>query len=198
MRFIGICGPSNSGKSTICESLLKKHDAGWIEVDHYLKTKEEIPFIGEYRNWELPQNHTFNILFEDLKKLSSGESINHPVYGFKKGKIKGYRQVEPKETIFVEGFYLFSDKNIRDMLDIKIYLDIPEEEIRKRRICTEEDYEWTKKDYLDKVYFPMYKKHGIVQKKYADFVINATPSPEEIEKEIIKILKQSAGATLHR
>lgn len=68
MILIGICGPSNSGKSSLCEVLVKKYDAEWIEVDHYLKDKKEIPFEGKYQNWELPQNYRHDKLLVDLKK----------------------------------------------------------------------------------------------------------------------------------
>lgn len=191
MIFVGICGPSNSGKSSLCEALTKKYHAEWVEVDHYLKDKKEIPFTGKYRNWELPQNHKFDMLFKDLKKLSQGKIINHPIYSFKKGKIKGYRQIKPKKIIFVEGFYLFSDKNIRELLNIKIYLNIPIKEFLKRRICTEEKYEWTQKEYLNKIVIPMYKKYGIAQKKYADFIIDATIPLQEIKNRVNDILKSN-------
>jgi len=189
MIFIGICGPSNSGKSSVCASLTKKYNANWIEVDHYLKNIEDIPFIGKYRNWELPQNHKFDILFNDLKKLKKGKVIDHPIYGFKKGKVKAYKKIKPKEIIFVEGHYLFSDKNVRDLLDIKVYLDLPKKELIKRRKCTEEEYEWTQKEYLNKVVIPMYKKYGIIQKQYADRIINATLPLPEIEDRINKMIK---------
>ncbi|MBR9701624.1 hypothetical protein GOV13_01755 [Candidatus Pacearchaeota archaeon] len=189
MIFIGICGPSNSGKSSLCEELIKKYDAGWIEVDHYIKDKKDIPFKGKYRNWELPKNHRFDKLLADLKKLSSDKTISHPIYSWKKGKVKGDRKIKPKKIIFIEGFYLFSDKKIRDMLDVKIYLNITSKELRKRRTCNEEGYEWDKREYLDKVYFPMYQRYGITQKEYADYIINANVSLQEVEEKVKKIVE---------
>lgn len=189
MIFIGICGPSNSGKSSLCKELAKKYDAGWIEMDHYLKNINLIPTVGKYKNWELPENYRPKKVFKDLEKLNSGKSINHPIYSFKKGKIKGYRKVEPKKIIFVEGFYLFSDKKIRELLGIKIYLDIPIEEVLKRRVCTEEEWSWSKRDYLEKIYVPMYETYGFLQKKFADFVIDATLPQKIIQKKVDKIIK---------
>ncbi len=191
MIFVGICGPSNSGKSTLCKELAKKYDSSWIELDHYLKDIKDIPLIGKYRNWELPQNHRFDLLLKNLRDLDSGKSINYPVYDFKEGKIKEYRKVSPKEIIFVEGFFLFSDKKVRDLLDIKIYLDIPTEEFLKRRVCTEEEGDWTKRDYVKNVCIPMYKKYGITQKKYADSIIDATAPIQEVKKKVENILNKS-------
>ena len=93
--------------------------------------------------------------------------------------------------IFIDGYYLFFDKGIRDMLDVKIYLNITSRELRKRRTCNEEGYEWDKREYLNKVYFPMYKKYGVIQKKYADFIIDATTPLLKVEKEVNKIIEQN-------
>ena len=180
MIFVGICGPSNSGKSTLCETLTREYNASWIELDHYLRDIEDIPFIRKYRNWELPQNYRFDAVIQDLKSLKSKKSIKHPIYNFKEGKIKGYKVIIPKEIVFIEGFYLFSDKNLRDFLDIKIYLDIPIKEVLKRREYTEEEWDWSKRDYVEKVYVPMFRKYGEIQRKYADFIIDAIEKQQEI------------------
>ncbi|MBU0959599.1 MAG: hypothetical protein KKB31_06645, partial [Nanoarchaeota archaeon] len=93
MKIIGICGPSNSGKSTLCEELEKKYNIARIELDHYLKNIEEIPMLGDYHNWELPENHKFEDLIKNIKDLKEGKTIIHPIYDFKKGKVKGYREI---------------------------------------------------------------------------------------------------------
>ena len=169
--IIGICGPSKSGKSTLAEFLAKKYKTDRIEVDHYLKSKNKIPFKGKFRNWELPSNYRLEILAKDLKKLKEGKIINHPVYRFRKGCIENYREIKPSKIIFVEGFYLFINKKVRDLIDIKIFLDIFKKEFLKRANFTEEREEWTKIEYAKKVIIPEYEKYGKKQKRYADFII---------------------------
>jgi|SRR3989344_1818549 len=186
--LIGICGPSNSGKSSLCEVLESNNNASWIEVDHYLKDLNEVPMIGKYRNWELPEIHRFDALFEDIQKLLHGESINHPIYDFKRGRIKGHRELKPSEMILVEGFYVFSDERIRNLFDVKIYLNLPEAELLKRRVCTEEEWDWSKRDYVEKVVIPMYRKYGATQKSYSDFVIDATLPKEKVLAQTLSII----------
>jgi len=195
IKLIGICGPSNSGKSTICKEFSKKYKSEWIEVDHYYKNIEEIPLLGKpfpekWRNWELPNDFNLKKLYEDIKALKQGKSIKVPVYSFTKGYIKGWKKVKPSKVILIEGFYLFKDKKIRDILDVKLYLDIPIKEILKRRVFPKylQKYEWAKKEYTKKVYLPMYKKYGISQKKYADLIIDGILPLKEIVRKIDKII----------
>lgn len=189
--LVGICGPSNSGKSSICEFLSRKYNGECVEVDHYLKGVESIPFYGKYRNWELPNDHDFEALFNDLTRLCSGKTINHPIYGFKDGRIREYRKVKSKALIFIEGFYLFYNKRIRDLLDVKIYLDMPMKMLLQRRVCTEEQWDWTKRAYVNDVVIPMYRKYGTMQKRHADFIVDATLPLAEVKAKVEKVLKKS-------
>jgi len=197
-KLIGICGPSNSGKSTLCKELSKKYKAEWIEIDHYYKDIEEIPLLGKpfpkkWRNWELPNDFNLKKLYEDLKALKQGKSIKVPIYSFTKGYIKGWKKVKPGKVVLIEGFYLFKDKKIRDILDVKIYLDIPIKEILKRRVFPKylQKYEWAKKDYTKEVYLPMYKKYGVSQKKYVDLVIRGTKPLKDIIEKVDEIINYS-------
>lgn len=185
---MGICGPSKSGKSTLAEFLAKKYRTEVIEVDHYLKPKNKIPFKGKFRNWELPSNYKLETLVKDLKKLKEGKIINHPIYRFRSGYVENYREIKPNKIVFVEGFYLFTNKKVRDLIDIKIFLDISKKEFLKRASFTEEKEEWTQKEYAKKVIIPEYEKYGKEQRKYADFVLKGNLTQIELRKKIEKII----------
>jgi len=191
--IVGICGPSKSGKSTLAKTLAKKYRTDWIEGDHYLKPRDEIPFKGKFRNWELPSDYRLEKLAEDLKKIKEGKKINSPLYGFRKGEIESYRRVIPNKILFVESYYLFTNKNVRDLIDLKIFLDIPKREFFKRANFTEQKEEWTQKEYVLKVIIPEYKKYGESQKRYADFVFKGNLPLDELKKKventILEILK---------
>lgn len=188
-KLIGICGPSTSGKTTLCKSPPKKYKAKFIEVDNYLKDKKYIPMKGRYRNWELPKNTKFNLLLKNLKSLKRGRTTKIPVYDFEKGKVEKFKGIKPTKIVFVEGYYLFHDKRIRDIFDIKIYLNVSLKEILKRKVSLgEEEYEWTEKEYLEKIFKPAHKKYAIAQKKHADFVIDGTLPMKGIIKEINSIV----------
>ena len=188
MLIVGICGPSTSGKTTLCKSLLKRYDSEHIEVDNYLKAKKDLPEEFGFKNWELPENIRFEALIKNLKDLKEGKETKIPVYECGKGIAK-FRIVKPNEFIFIDGYYILHNKEIRELLDVKIYLDLSEEEIMKRKVkLGEEGCEWVGKDYLEKIFLPANKKYAVPQKKYADFVIDGTLSKEEIENKIKKIL----------
>lgn len=189
IKIIGICGPSKSGKSTLAESLAKKYKTDRIEFDHYLKPKNKISFKGRFRNWEFPLNYKSESLAKDLKNLKEGKTINHPIYRFRRGYVENHRIVKPHKLIFVEGFYLFINKKVRDLIDIKIFLNISKKEFFKRASFTEEKEEWTQREYAEKVIIPEYEKYGKKQKKYADFVISGKLTTEEIVNKIVKKLK---------
>ena len=191
MLLIGICGPSTSGKTTLCKSLVKEYNSEHIEVDNYLKAKKDLPEEHGFKNWELPENIRFDVLMKNLEDLKEGKSTKIPIYECGVDEITKFREVSPKEFIFVEGYYIFHNKEVRDLFDIKIYLDISEEEILKRKAkLGEEGCEWVDKIYLEKIFLPAHRKYAVPQKKYADFVIDGTLSKKEI-KEKVKISLKS-------
>jgi len=188
--IVGICGPSKSGKSTLAEALAKKYKTDYIEGDHYLKPKRKIPFEGKFRNWELPSNYLLDKLAKDLKKLKKGKGINHPIYRFRKGRVESYRKINSHRIIFVESYYLFTNKTLRDLIDIKIFLDIPKKEFLKRANFAEQKEEWTQKEYAEKIIIPAYEIYGSNQKKYADFVLDGTLPPATLKNKTEKIIKE--------
>ncbi len=184
MLIVGICGPSTSGKTTLCKSLLKKYDSERIGVDNYYIAKKDMPEEKGFRNWELPSNIRFDLLIKNLEDLKKGKETKIPVYECGKGIVK-FRTIKPKEFIFVDGYYIFHDKKVRELLDVKIYLDLSEKEILKRKSkLGEEGCEWVEKDYLEKIFLPANKKYAIPQKKYADFVIDGSLTKKEIEEKV--------------
>ena len=184
--LIGICGPSTSGKSTLCKSLSKKYKLSHIEVDSYTKNDKEIPSIGKWINWELPKNYRFKELLLDLKKLKRGKTIKTPIAG----KIKSWKKIKPTKIILIDGYYLFYYKKIREILDVKIYINLSTKEAIKRRMTAHKKYWWGQEEYVKKVLIPMYKKYGVIQKKYADHIINGELPLKQLEKKIEKIIKK--------
>ncbi|MBI2043867.1 AAA family ATPase [Candidatus Pacearchaeota archaeon] len=160
-RFvIGITGPSGSGKTTISEILTKRLKAGLMHSDDYWKYHgRKIPSRKEWKKWEHPSSIDFKRLERDIVKL--------------KNKI-----------IIVKGFHMLYNKKIRDILDLKIYADIPKSLIVKRRLDRfghEDNQEWYSKNIVVK----SYKKYGEPTKKHADLHIMGT---ENINKNVKKIL----------
>ncbi len=185
--FIGIVGPSGSGKSTLCELL--KEDSELFEhvkLDNYFKPIETFPKKFGFPNWELPSNLKFDELFRDLKKLQAGEIVETRSFPKKKGDQAKQIILYPRKYILVEGFMLFKDQEIRDLLDAKIYIDMPEEMILERRkMRFGQDHV---SDYDTKVAIPEFLEYGITQKEFADYIVSADKSQQELQDEVLNII----------
>lgn len=188
--FIGVVGPSGAGKSSLCKRLKKdSKQYEHIKLDNYFKSPRTFPKKFGYPNWELPSNLKFNILLADLKKLKSGRAVNTKTFPKTKGTTSKPLTLLPKKYVLVEGFMLFKNKPVRDFLDKKIYLDIPlEAMLGRRKIRFGSDHV---REYDTKVAIPEFLKHGIVQKKYADVVVNASRPQTEVVREVKKIIEDN-------
>lgn len=186
--FIGIVGPSGAGKSSLCKTLKKKSKLyEHIKLDDYFKSPKTFPKKFGFQNWELPTNLEFDKLFSHLKKLKSEKIVKTKDFPKRKGEKPKPITLYPKKYILIEGFMLFKNKKIRDFLDVKIYLDLPKNIIIKRRkIRFGQDH---LNDYDIKVAIPEFLKFGIIQKKYANHVINANKPQLEVIKEVQKIIE---------
>jgi uridine kinase len=126
-------------------------------------------------------------LYKNLRSLAQGKKVITKSFP-KKAGAKSHRIVlQPKKYIVVEGFMLFKDKKVRDFLDIKIYLDIPARLMLKRRVIRFGANHVN--EYDTKVAIPEFLKNGVTQKKYADFVVNASQSQEKVFSRVQKIIK---------
>lgn len=186
--FIGIVGPSGAGKSTLCKTL-KKNSKQYehIKLDNYFKQPRTFSKKFGFSNWELPSNLKFNVLLYHLKKLKAGKIVKTKTFPKTKGSKPEPLTLRPQKYILVEGFMLYKNKEIRDFLDRKIYLNVPKKMMIKRR-----KIRFGKKhvnEYDVKVAIPEFLKYGVIQKKYADVVIDASKSQKEILKKVQKIIE---------
>ncbi|MBI2676483.1 MAG: AAA family ATPase [Candidatus Yanofskybacteria bacterium] len=188
--FIGIVGPSGSGKTTLCKKLkLSNKNHEHIRLDNYFKNPQTFPLKNGFRNWEKPSNLKFDVLLKHLKALQNGKEVHTKSFPKRAGAKPTPITLKPKPIILIEGFMLFKDKRVRDMLDVKIYLEIHPELMLKRRAIRFGEAHIT--DYDTKVAIPEFLKHGTTQKKYADYVVDATRSQPQVIKEVQKIINQN-------
>jgi len=186
--LIGVAGPSCSGKSTLCESVAEKYkEVAHLKLDDFFKNTEEFPMFSKWRNWELPGNLKLEELHAALVKLKNGKEATVPVYAKRIGKYIGNRTVKPNKILIVEGFLLFYPKKIRELFDLKLFLDVPEKVQLSRRIRRQSDFDV---EYFYKVTTPMYKKYGGDAVKHADYVIDANRTPDNVKEEFERILAE--------
>lgn len=178
--LIGVAGGSGSGKTTVANNLVKafkSEDAALVEQDAYYReltnlTLEEKAAV----NFDHPDSIEFDLLKEHLLKLINGEAIERPIYDFTTHSRKeGTVRIEPSKIIIVEGILLFAVPEIRELFDVKIFVDTDADEMILRRIERDmsergRSFESVKNQYLTTVK-PMYLEFCEPSKRYADVII---------------------------
>lgn len=178
--LIGITGGTGSGKTTISDKVLESIDEKNIlilEQDSYYKSQSNIPFKErEKTNYDHPFAFDKNLLLTHLKMLIEGESIEKPIYDFKNHIRKEETElIHPKEIIILEGILILFEEEIRDLLDIKIYVDTDSDVRVIRRILRDLKDRGRTLDSVILQYMntvrPAHLQFVEPTKKYADIVI---------------------------
>jgi uridine kinase len=170
--IVGIVGPSCSGKSTIVKEILKSNpNIVRLKLDNYWNDEKTFPKTHGYTNWERPENLNLELLYKNIKELHQGKPTKVPIC--KKMQFNHFETFEINLIIIVEGFLLFYDKRITNLLDLKIYVDIPEELIIKRNI-NRSRAGWSEDRY--KIVVEEYRQHIAPFKKQSDIILDGTKS----------------------
>jgi len=129
-KVIGICGGSGSGKTTIVRKISELvSDFVFIPQDSYYKSAE---FISNANitafNFDHPDAFDNPLIIEQLSALKRGESIEMPTYDFVHHRRTAETvKVSPKKVVIFEGIMVFTNKDVRDLIDLKIFVDTPDD-----------------------------------------------------------------------
>ncbi|MBL7191595.1 uridine kinase [bacterium] len=137
--FIGICGGTGSGKSLLARKLyesLASEDVAYIQQDSYYKDWPDLPFYErEKRNFDHPDAYHQEQLREHITILLKGGIIEQPVYDFTQHCCSNQvRFIGPVRAIIMEGILIFADEELRDMMNLKVFVDTPADTRLCRRI----------------------------------------------------------------
>jgi uridine kinase len=178
--LIGIAGGTGSGKSTIAKAIfqsLPEKNITIIEQDAYYKDQSNLSFEERVKtNYDHPLAFDVDLLIEHLKILLSGQGVERPIYDFSiHNRIKETLWIEPKDIIILEGIMILEDRRLRELMDIKIFVDTDADVRIIRRIVRDiEDrgrtLESVIKQYLTTVK-PAHEQFIEPMKKYADLII---------------------------
>lgn len=177
---IGVTGGSGSGKTSVSRAILDKFTEVSIlllEQDFYYKDQSELPFEERLKtNYDHPFAFDTDLFIKDLQKLIQYESIEQPVYDYSKHtRSDQVIHREPKEVIIVEGILILEDKRLRDLMDIKVYVDTDDDIRIIRRIKRDMESRGRTLDSVIHQYLtvvkPMHQQFIEPTKKFAHIII---------------------------
>jgi len=186
---IGICGRSCSGKSRIARKLVEKYPDNTIKInsDKFFKIYNESE-LNETDGWESPSSIRWDRIIYSIKKLKNGDCTHIPSEGWTEVFDK---KVNPKEIIILEGYLIFTNKELLKLLDEKIFVDVSDINILYRRTLRDGNIDGV--EYTMNKVIPISKKFEKLQKKSADIIIDGNKSKEEVleiaEKYLSKYIK---------
>lgn len=200
MTIIGIAGGTGSGKTTVVKKIaesLPPHYVAVVPLDSYYNdtsamTEDERHAI----NFDHPDAFDWRLLVEHVKMLKEGKAVEQPTYSYLIcNRLPETIHVEPKPVIIIEGIMTLLNKKLRDMMDLKIFVDADTDErlirnIQRDTVERGRTVEMVISRYLD-VLKPMHEQFIEPTKKYADIIIPQGGSNEKgiaIVKSYIRML----------
>lgn len=180
MLVIGIAGGSGSGKTTVVKEITKqlKERVVVIPQDSYYKDSSYLPLEDRQKiNFDHPEAIDFKLLRKQLKELKEGKRIEQPVYSYLTCSRSTTETVtvEPADVIIIEGILVFTCKELREQMDIKIFVDADDDD-RLMRVMARDIIERGKTvetviERYTKTVKPMYLQFIEPSKRYADIII---------------------------
>lgn len=198
---VGVAGGSASGKSTVVSEIRKRfcNDVEVIMHDSYYNDQAEMPMTERYKqNYDHPNAYETKRMVQDVQKLKSGQSIYRPEYDYTQyTRAKETILVNPKRVIIIEGILVLEDPDLRELMDIKIYVDTDADERLMRRLTRDMAERGRSVDSVltqyRKTVKPMHEQYVEPSKKYADIIL---PRGGE-NKTGIEIIMQHLNSLIH-
>ncbi|MEK9165129.1 MAG: uridine kinase [Chloroflexota bacterium] len=201
--IIGLAGGTGSGKTTVANAILKKDGAERISVvphDAYYRNLTQLPRAQrDIVNFDHPDSLDTDLLIQHIRQLKAGQPVELPVYDFTiHSRTADTRRIEPRPVIIVEGILIFAELLLRELFDVKIYVDT-DADLRFIRRLQRDVAERGRTpnsvvhQYLSTVR-PMHLEFVEPSKRYADVII-----PEGGLNEVaIEMVTARIEALLHR
>ena len=130
--IIGICGGTGSGKTTVANRILEsvsKDEVVFLQQDSYYRNLDQLPLdIRSIVNFDHPDAIDNDLLVEHVRALKRGEAVELPLYDFKTHSRRAETlHVEPQPIIIIEGILIFAEPRLLEEMDIKVYVDTPDD-----------------------------------------------------------------------
>jgi uridine kinase len=177
---VGIAGGTGSGKTTLADLILRRvgrENIAYLAHDAYYKDQKDKPFEARAKvNYDHPDSLETDLMIRQIEQLIKGQPIAMPVYDFSTHSRKQETiQVEPKPVILVEGILIFTEKDLRDLFDMKIFVDTDSDIRFIRRLVRDiEERGRTVQSVIDQylqTVRPMHLEFVETSKRYADIIV---------------------------
>lgn len=180
MLVVGIAGGTGSGKTTVVKEVvqrLPKDEVAIVPQDSYYKDSSHIPIEKRHDiNFDHPSAIEFKLLIEHIAKLKQGNSVQQPIYSYLTStRSEETITVEPKKVIIIEGIMILQNLKLRNLMDIKVFVDADNDD-RLMRVIQRDIEERGRsvskvlKRYEETVK-PMHLQFIEPTKRYADIII---------------------------
>ncbi|MDD4644653.1 MAG: uridine kinase [Bacteroidales bacterium] len=180
MLTVGIAGGTGSGKTTVVNKIMCSFLRGEVALlpqDSYYKDNSELPLEERQKlNFDHPDSIEWPLLIEHLKELRSGRGILQPVYSYLTcTRSSETIPIEPRKVIIVEGILVLTQKEVRDLLDIKVFVDADADDRLSRVIRRDINERGRSAEIVlnryEKTVKPMHLDFIEPSKRYADLII---------------------------
>ena len=177
---IGIAGGSGSGKSTFAKRLKQRfpEEIALVSCDNYYLARHEMPLEErKLQNYDSPEAFEFQLMIRQITALKRGEDILCPVYDFTQhDRSEQVLQIQAKPVVLIDGILIFTEPKLRELMDMKIYVETDADERILRRVRRDmvergRDLDGIIDQYLATVK-PMHNAYVEPTKAYADIIIN--------------------------
>ena len=180
MLIIGICGGTGSGKTTVVNKILDilpEDHVAILSQDSYYKDNSTIS-IEERKsiNFDHPDSIEFDLLYDHINELKNGNNIEKPIYSYITcTRSSETIHIQSKDVIIIEGILLFSDERIRNICNVKVFVDAPADErllrvIKRDIIERGREIDQTLARYIGTVK-PMHEQFIEPTKRFADIIV---------------------------
>ena len=180
MIIIGIAGGTGSGKTTVVREIINSLNPGEVVLlpqDSYYKDSSHVPAeLRQQINFDHPDAFDWPLLLQHIQMLKEGKSIEQPVYYYQTcSRLPETIHIEPRPVIIIEGIMTLLNKKLREMMDLKIFVDADSDERLIRNIQRDivergRDVKMVVDRYLE-VLKPMHEQFIEPTKRYADVII---------------------------
>jgi uridine kinase len=194
--ILGIAGGTGSGKTTIAEKIYEnfKSQAIYIPHDHYYKDQSSKTMEERTKtNYDHPNALETDLFITHLKNLINNENVNIPEYYFTTHTRKSEtKHLSPAPLIIIEGILIFDDPNLRNLMDLKVFIDVPADIriLRRTKRDIEERNRTLDSCYAQYVTYtrPMHELFVEPTKTFADIIIPRGGKNEEAVSTLIHTL----------